>query len=105
MRFGFDVEHVSRVEAIRLEIKSPPIPIEPGKSKPRRVAGHAIAYTLYAMGFWHREPGQIPGSIRTSRYPRAKPVYSPVGRREQSTGSMVPRMTPQSYSDNMLGQG
>lgn len=104
MRYGFDVEHVSRVDPITLDIKPPPIPIEPGKSKPRRAAGHAIAYTLYAMGWWHRQPGNIPGSIRVSRHPRAMPLYSPVGRKTQTTSSMVPRNTPQSYSDNVLGQ-
>lgn len=103
MRFGFDVQHVAYVAPITLDIKPPPIPIEPGKSTPRRVAGHAVAYTLYSIGWWHRQPANIPGNLRSSRHPRAMPAYSPIGHKTQTTGSMVPRSTPQSYSDNVLG--
>jgi len=104
MPYGFDVERVSRVEPVELEIQEPPKPVEPGQSKPRRVAGHAIANTLYQMGFMFRQPSRIPMAIRQRNVKRPQAASGPSGQKSQSgAGSVIARVIPRSYSDSVTG--
>jgi len=91
-------------KSVRSEVteQEPPKPVQSSHSRPRRVAAHAVAYTLYAFGALFVDPQHIPASLRSTRNPVHTPANSNTkGRAPQFGSSQIVRSIPDSYGDSI----